>query len=223
MVISYNNTDICQDDKKVLGECTFEVNEGELVYIEGTVGSGKTSLLRTIYGDIKPATGTAEVLGIDMMSLKPSKLPELRRRIGMDFQDFHFLPDRNVGANLDFVLKATGWTDKDKRRTRIIEVLEQVGLPEKINHNTYELSGGEKQRISIARAILNNPALILADEPTNNLDADSADAVMKLLNSLRENGTAVVITTHNQRWEEQYPGTVYCCENGKLNKKESNE
>lgn len=218
MIVSYENVDIRYDRRTILSGCTFEVNEGELVYIKGAVGSGKTSLLHSIFGQLKPAKGKAEVLGTDMMRLRSSKVPELRRKIGMDFQDFHFLPDLTVGENLDFVLRATGWKSKDQRRCRIIEALEEVGMPDKINHHLYELSGGEKQRVSIARAILNKPQLILADEPTCNLDATSGETVIRLLNSLRQNGTAVIITTHSKVWPEKYPGTIYQCVDGKLKK-----
>ncbi len=138
----------------------------------------------------------------------------------MDFQDFHFLPDLTVGENLDFVLRATGWDSKDKRRIRIIEVLEQVNMAEKINHHTYELSGGEKQRVSIARAILNKPQLILADEPTCNLDAESGESIIRLLQSFANNGTAVIVTTHNMNWLEQFPGIIYKCEDGCFKKYE---
>lgn len=216
MIVSYENVELKHPNHPILSDVNLQINEGELVYIEGVVGSGKTSLLRSIYGELVPVNGKAEVMGTDMMNIRHAKLPALRRMIGMDFQDFHFLPDYTVCENLDFVLKATGWKDKDKRRYRIIEVLEQVGMPEKINSHIYELSGGEKQRISIARAILNTPRLILADEPTCNLDPASGDHIIKLLNSLRQDGCAVVITTHNMAWPERYPGTVYRCQDGKL-------
>lgn len=220
MILTYENVDICHDKRPILSHCNLQIAEGEMVYIEGAVGSGKTTLLHTIYGELKPFAGKAVVLETDLMKLRTSKLPELRRKIGMDFQDFYFLTDKTVGENLDFVLKATGWNDKDQRRCRIIEVLEQVGMPEKINFHTYELSGGEKQRVSIARAILNHPALVLADEPTCNLDTQSGEAIMRLLYSLHEKGTTVIITTHNQAWPEEYPGTVYVCQGGTISKKE---
>lgn len=218
MIINYENVEISHPKHPILADCTLTVNEGELVYIVGAVGSGKTSLLRSIYGDLIPRSGKAEVLGIDLMNLKSSKLPELRRMIGMDFQDFHFLPDMTVGENLDFVLRATGWKDKDERRCRIIEVLEQVGMPEKINSYTFELSAGQKQLASIARAILNNPKLILADEPTCNLDAECGESIIQLLNSLTANGSAVIVTTHNRTWPEKYSGTIYTCKEGSLKK-----
>lgn len=214
MIVSYENVELKHPNHPILSEVNLHISEGELIYIVGVVGSGKTSLLRSMYGELTPMGGKAEVLGTDMMKLRRSQLPALRRKIGMDFQDFHFLPDYTVCENLDFVLKATGWKEKDKRRCRIIEVLEQVGMPERINSHIYELSGGEKQRISIARAILNSPRLILADEPTCNLDRASGNHIIQLLNSLRQDGSTVIITTHNMAWPELYPGTVYCCEAG---------
>jgi len=212
VIVHFENVEISHPKHPILKDVTLQVNEGELVYIVGPVGSGKTSLLRSIYGDLMPQSGKAEVLGVDMMKLKDSKLPELRRKIGMDFQDFYFLTDKTVGENLDFVLRATGWKDKDERRLRIIDVLEQVGIPDKINRYSYELSSGQKQLASIARAILNNPRLILADEPTCNLDDKNGEIIINMLNSLRERGTAVIITTHNTTWPQMFAGTIYRCE-----------
>lgn len=214
MIVSYENVELKHPNHPILSEVNLQVNEGELIYIVGVVGSGKTSLLRSMYGELPPTEGRCEVMGTDMMKIRRSQLPALRRKIGMDFQDFHFLPDYTVGENLDFVLKATGWKDREKRRCRIIEVLEQVGMPEKINRHIYELSGGEKQCISIARAILNKPGLVLADEPTCNLDCTSGEHIIQLLNSLRQDGSAVIITTHNMDWPKLYPGTIYRCEEG---------
>ena len=216
MIISYDNVELRSPRHPILSGCTFSVEEGELIYVVGAVGSGKTSLLRSIYGDLKPTAGKAMVMATDMMTLRESKLPELRRKIGMDFQDFHFLPDLTVGGNLDFVLQATGWKNKEQRRFRIIEVLEEVGIPEKINYQLHELSGGEKQRVSIARAILNKPQLLLADEPTCNLDEESGKVIISLLNSLRKQGTAVIITTHNMAWPELFPGKTFRCKDGEL-------
>lgn len=216
MILRYENVDICLSGRTVIADCSMEVDEGEMIYIIGPVGSGKSTFLRTIYGEIKPAKGTAEVLEMDLMKMKESRISALRRHIGMDFQDFKFLSDRTVGENLDFVLCATGWKEKDDRRCRIIEVLEQVGLPDKINQYAYELSGGEKQRISIARAILNEPHLILADEPTSNLDYESGKQIIELLCSLKDKGATVIMTTHNQAWPMEYPGKVYHCHEGKI-------
>lgn len=216
MIIEYQNTDIYQEEHLVLKNASFQAHEGELIYIVGPVGSGKTSLLRTMYGELAPATGRAEVMGYDMLNIKAKKLPTLRKQIGIVFQDFQLLPDRTIKENLDFVLRATGWTKRDERAKRIVEVLEEVGLPDKTNHRPYELSGGEQQRICIARAILNTPKLILADEPTGNLDSDNGRNIIKILNKIREMGATVIITTHNMKWLEETPGTVYRCEGGQL-------
>lgn len=216
MIINYEHTDIYQAEHLVLKDVNFQVEEGEMIYIVGQVGSGKTSLFRTIYGETTPHEGKAEVLGHDMYSMKAKKLPALRKQIGIVFQDFQLLTDRTVKENLDFVLRATGWKNKDDRAKRIVEVLEQVGLPEKTNHMPYELSGGEQQRVCIARAILNTPKLILADEPTGNLDWENGRNIIRLLYSLHESGTAVIITTHNMKWLQEIPGKVFRCEEGHL-------
>lgn len=212
MVINFENVEICHRDHPILKDVTIQVNEGELVYIVGPVGSGKTSLLRSFYGDLRPVSGISEVLDVDVRKVKNSKLPTLRRKIGMDFQDFMFLTDKTVGENLDFVLRATGWKDKNERRYRIVDVLEMVGLPDCINKYIHELSAGQRQLASIARALLNKPQLILADEPTCNLDSQNGETIVRLLDSLRQDGTAVIITTHNMTWPEMFPGTVYHCE-----------
>ncbi|MBQ0049269.1 MAG: ATP-binding cassette domain-containing protein [Bacteroidales bacterium] len=216
MILKYEHTDIYQGEHIVLKDTTLMAEEGELIYVVGPVGSGKTSLLRTIYGEITPEGGTAEVMGVNMLSVRPKHLPALRRQIGIVFQDFQLLSDRTVKDNLDFVLRATGWTKKYDRERRIVEVLEEVGLPDKLNHRPYELSGGEQQRVCIARAILNTPRLILADEPTGNLDSENGRNIIKLLNRLREHGATVIITTHNMKWLEEVPGSVYQCDRGAL-------
>lgn len=217
-IINYENADINQDDITVLKNVNFTAEEGELIYIVGPVGGGKTSLFYTFYGRRTPANGKAEVLGKDMLKLKDKPLPALRRQIGIVFQENQLLHDRTVRDNLDFVLKATGWNKKEDRERRIIEVLEEVGLPDKTNHRPYQLSGGEKQRIGIARAILNTPKLILADEPTGNLDEQNGRNIIQLLNKIRQEGTTVIITTHNMQWLNEIPGTVYRCDNGQLTK-----
>lgn len=216
MIIGYEHTDIYQAEHLVLKDVNFQAHEGELIYVVGQVGSGKTSLLRTIYGEITPVQGRAEVMGNDMLTIRAKKLPPLRKQIGIVFQDFQLLTDRTVKENLDFVLRATGWKKKMERDKRIVEVLEEVGLPDKTNHRPYELSGGEQQRICIARAILNTPRLILADEPTGNLDTVNGRNIIQILNKICKDGATVIITTHNMQWLEEYPGTVYRCENGQL-------
>ena len=216
MIAKYENVELCQDERPVLTNINLEINEAEFIYILGEVGSGKTSLLKSLYGELGIAKGQATVLDFDMNRMKPRKLPKLRRQLGIVFQDFQLLRDRTVDANLNFVLKATGWNKKTDREARIIEVLEQVGLPDKTRHMPYELSGGEQQRVCIARALLNKPRLLLADEPTANLDADNGAKVMELLNSIREQGTTIVMSTHNELWPHRFPGIVWRCREGKV-------
>jgi len=217
VILTYKDVDIYQDEHLVLHEVNFCVEEGEMVYLTGPVGSGKSSLLKTIYGELPIASGNAEVLGFNMLTFKTKQQPALRRQMGIVFQDFQLLPDRTVHRNLDFVLRSTGWKRKDDRERRIDEVLEMVKLEDKKKKFIYELSGGEQQRICIARAILNNPKVILADEPTGNLDADNGELILALLDEIRrQNRTAVILSTHNLQWPEYFPGTVYRCEDAKL-------
>lgn len=217
MLAKYEQVQINQDERTILSDISLEINEGQFIYILGEVGCGKTSLMKTLYGELPIASGEANVLGNDMAAMRPRKLPKLRRQLGIVFQDFQLLRDRTVDENLDFVLRATGWKKKIDREQRIIEVLEQVGLPEKTRHMPYELSGGEQQRVCIARALLNSPKLLLADEPTANLDAENGRRVMELLNEIRLQGTAVVMTTHNEMWPQQFPGIIWRCKEGKIN------
>jgi len=216
MIAKYTSVEICQDERPVLTDINLEIHEAEFIYIMGEVGCGKTSLLRSIYGELPVNQGEAMVLDTDMTRIRPSKLPKLRRQLGIIFQDFQLLRDRTVDENLDFVLRATGWKKKIDRERRIIEVLEQVGLPDKTRHLPHELSGGEQQRVCIARALLNSPKLLLADEPTANLDVENGVRVMELLNNIRKEGTAVVMTTHNEQWPQQFPGIVWRCKEGKV-------
>ena len=220
MLIDYKNVNISHDDDEVvLKDVDFGVNPGEFVYIIGKVGSGKSSLLRTIYGEMDIDTAdNAVVLERDMLKIKRKEIQALRREIGVIFQDFKLLTDRNVRKNLDFVLKATGWDDKEDRAQRIGEVLKEVqmeGMEERMPH---ELSGGEQQRIAIARSLLNSPKMILADEPTGNLDSETTEQIMNVFKEISASGTAVVITTHNMSLLEKYPGTVYQCEGNKMTK-----
>ena len=216
MILTYENVDICHDKRPILSHCNLQIAEGEMVYIEGAVGSGKTTLLHTIYGELKPFAGKAVVLETDLMKLRTSKLPELRRKIGMDFQDFYFLTDKTVGENLDFVLKATGWKSRKERLQRIEEVLQMVGMETKGYKMPHELSGGEQQRIVIARAILNKPDIILADEPTGNLDPETGKQIVELLRTIRDDGSAIVMSTHNHQFLDLYPGRVYRCDTHKV-------
>ena len=217
MILNYKDIDIYQDAQLVLGKVNFSVEEGEMVYLTGPVGSGKSSLLKSIYGELPVEGGKADVLGFNMNRLKTKHQPALRRQMGIVFQDFQLLRDRTVHRNLDFVLRSTGWKKKDERDKRIVEVLEMVKLADKKDKFIYELSGGEQQRICIARAILNNPKVILADEPTGNLDAENGELILALLDEIRrQNHTAIILSTHNMQWPEYFPGSVYRCEDAKL-------
>ena len=217
MLINYQKATICQlDGKEILHDVDIQVNEGEFVYIIGRVGSGKSSLLKTFYQELYVDEAVeAQVLDYDMLTIKRKQIPALRRQMGIVFQDFQLLADRTVRKNLQFVLKATGWRKEDIAN-RIEEVLADVGMADKIDVMPHELSGGEQQRVAIARAILNRPSLIVADEPTANLDAETAEGIMQLLRSISFKGTAVVMSTHNISLIEQYPGTVYRCIDGRL-------
>ena len=217
MILTYKDIDIYQDDQLVLGKVNFSVEEGEMVYLTGPVGSGKSSLLKSIYGELPVEGYSADVLGFNMRRLKTKQQPALRRQMGIVFQDFQLLRDRSVHRNLDFVLRSIGWKRQAEREQRISEVLEMVKLGDKDNKFVYELSGGEQQRICIARAILNNPKVILADEPTGNLDADNGELILALLDEIRrQNNTAVILSTHNMQWPEYFPGTVYRCADASL-------
>ena len=217
MILNYTDIDIYQDEHLVLSGVNFSVEEGEMVYLVGQVGSGKSSLLKSIYGELPVEGGKAEVLGFNMNRLKTKHQPALRRQMGIVFQDFQLLLDRTVHRNLDFVLRSTGWKKQAERDRRIAEVLDMVKLADKKDKFIYELSGGEQQRICIARAILNNPKVILADEPTGNLDAENGELILALLDEIRrQNHSAVILSTHNMQWPEYFPGVVYRCNEGKL-------
>ena len=221
MLINYQKATICQlDGKEILHDVDIKVNDGEFVYIIGRVGSGKSSLLKTFYQELYVDEAVeAQVLDYDLLTIKRKQIPALRRQMGIVFQDFQLLADRTVRKNLEFVLKATGWRKEDIGN-RIDEVLADVGMTDKADVMPHELSGGEQQRIAIARAILNSPSLIVADEPTANLDVETANGIMQLLRSISFKGTAVVMSTHNISLIEQYPGTVYKCLDGRLEKQE---
>jgi cell division transport system ATP-binding protein len=213
MIINYKEVDIQREENTILYNVNFEVAESEFVYLTGVVGSGKSSLLKTIYGELDILSGTAEVLGYDMRRIKRRHIPALRKQLGIVFQDFRLLTDRNVRRNLDFVLRSTGWKSRTERANRIREVLETVGLADKQEAMPYELSGGEQQRVCIARAILNHPRLILADEATGNQDAASGIQTTQILYDLARQGTAVIMATHNNALIERFPGRVYECRN----------
>ncbi len=217
MLIDYEKVNIYQEDNLILKDVNFHVDEGEFIYIIGKVGSGKSSLLKTFYSEldlIKDETKKAEVLGRNLIALKRKEIPALRREIGIIFQDFKLLHRLTVRENLRFVLKATGWKDKKDIEKRIQDVLEEVGMTDKIDRLPHELSGGEQQRIAIARALLNHPKMIIADEPTGNLDSETAYKIIQLLKDITNMGTAVIITTHNIPLLDKFPGIVYRCKDG---------
>ena len=218
MLISYKNANIYQRHGiEVLHGVDFEVDEGEMVYIIGRVGSGKSTLLKTFYCDLDiDEADEAIVLDRDLLTIRRKEIPGLRKELGVVFQDFQLLGDRTVYKNLEFVLKATGWRYKDRRDDRIKEVLTLVGLEDKIDKMPSELSGGEQQRVAIARAILNSPQIIIADEPTGNLDKDTADSIMQLLKSIADKGTAVIMSTHNLALVNKFPGKAFQCQDGKM-------
>ena len=200
----------------VLEHISAQVNEGELVYLIGKTGSGKSSLLRTLYGDLSLASGKGNVCGYDLQALKPQTVHKLRRKLGMVFQDFGLLLDRSVDANLDFALQATGWKDNKAKRLRIEEVLTAVGLPHKGYKMPFELSGGEQQRVAIARALLNDPPLLLADEPTGNLDPETTEEILDLIHTLPNQGKTLVMATHDWASMDKRPGRVWKCEHGHM-------
>ena len=215
-LIKYRNVEICQDEQIVLADVNLSIAPGEMVYLLGRVGSGKSSLMKTIYGEL-PIEGTEAVaLDYDLLKLRRREIPYLRRKVGVVFQDFQLLSDRNVEENLMFVLKATGWKDKRAMKSNIMDVLKQVGMAEKAYKMPYQLSGGEQQRVVIARALLNAPGLILADEPTGNLDPETGKGIMDLLYSISQAGMTVIMSTHNPAWPEQYPGRKLYFADGKI-------
>ncbi len=214
MLIDYQQANIYQQDAIVLSDVDFHVDNGEFIYIIGKVGSGKSSLLKTFYCELDLYTEEcqkAEVLGRNLLTLKRKEVPALRKEMGIIFQDFQLLHDRSVYQNMCFVLKATGWKNKKDINQRIDEVLASVGMEDKKEKMPHELSGGEQQRIVIARALLNHPKMIVADEPTGNLDPDTASDIVKLLKDITQTGTAVVMSTHNIPMLDKFPGIVYRC------------
>lgn len=219
MLVDYQKANIYQADNLILQDVDFHVDEGEFIYIIGKVGSGKSSLLKTIYCELDIDEDDAqkvEVLGRDLKTLKRKEVPALRKEMGIIFQDFQLLHDQSVYQNLRFVLRATGWKDKAEIANRIGEVLNAVGMTEKKDKMPNELSGGEQQRIAIARSLLNNPKMIVADEPTGNLDPETANHIVGLLKEITKTGTAVVMSTHNISMLDKYPGIVYRCKDGHM-------
>ena len=217
-IIKYENVDIHIDSKIILEDVTFTLNAGDFAYITGAVGSGKSTLLKSIYGEVDINSGKAILFDeFSLKELRRSKLPTLRKRMGIVFQDFQLLTDRTVHDNLEFVLECTGWKNKSEREKRIQEVLDLVGLSQKGYKMPHELSGGEQQRIVIARAILNHPTLLLADEPTGNLDNETGNNIMQLLHNIcKEENTAILMITHNEQWLTTFPGREFLCKDKKI-------
>jgi cell division transport system ATP-binding protein len=217
VIIDYSNVEVDRAERMVLKDVTFTVSEGEFHYLVGRVGSGKSSLMKTMYADVPVTVGEkADVLGFNMLGIRRKEVPYLRRGIGIVFQDFQLLQDRSAYANLRFVLEATGWKHKDEMDERIAEVLRAVGMDNKSYKMPHELSGGEQQRIVIARALLNKPKLILADEPTGNLDPQTGYQIVELLHKLAADGTAIVMATHNMQMVEDFPAPVMRCADKQL-------
>ena len=216
VLISYQNVELCRGENVILRDLAFELREGEFVYIIGRVGSGKSTLLKTLYCDIPVSKGKAIILDYDLMKIKNKQIPMLRKKIGIVFQDFQLLTDRSVRHNLEFVLRSTGWKDKNAISHRIQTVLIQVDMANKGYKMPYELSGGEQQQIAIARALLNSPKIILADELTGNLDMESGRRIVQLLHDISDTGTAIIMTTHNNRWVEEFPAIIKKCEEGQF-------
>tara|TARA_Y100000589_G_scaffold141837_1_gene135370 strand:+ start:147 stop:830 length:684 start_codon:yes stop_codon:yes gene_type:complete len=215
-IIRLNDAKIYQKDHLVLSKVSFDLKSGDFIYLIGKTGAGKSSLLKILYGDLFLQEGQGEVVGFDLRCLKEKEIPSLRRRIGVVFQDFQLLSDRAVNDNLSFVLSATGWNDKDKINKRVQQVLTQVGMGQKGYKMPYELSGGEQQRVSIARAILNEPELIIADEPTGNLDPETSREIMNILKRIQDKGKAVFMATHDYSLINDFPSKMIRCAGGTI-------
>ena len=215
-IIRLKDAKIYQKDHLVLSRVSFELQSGDFIYLIGKTGTGKSSLLKTLYGDLLLQEGVGEVVGFDLTSLKEKEIPHLRRGIGVVFQDFQLLSDRTVNDNLSFVLRATGWDDKDKINNRVQEVLTQVGMGQKGYKMPHELSGGEQQRVSIGRAILNEPELIIADEPTGNLDPETSREIMALLKGIQDKGKAIFMATHDYSLINDFPSKMIRCTEGTI-------
>jgi len=216
-IIKLNNVDIFQQKHLVLSNVNLHIDKGDFVWVIGQTGSGKSSLLKVIYGDLNIATGTGHACGYDLDKITDNDIPFLRRKLGIVFQDFQLLTDRSVEQNLQFVMRATGWTDPKLIADRTLDVLEKVGLRSKLKKMPHELSGGEQQRVVIARALLNDPEIILADEPTGNLDQDTSEEIIQLLKQISQSsGTAVIVATHDYHIIRTFPSRIIKCENGKV-------
>ena len=215
-IVSFSDATINQSGKTILTNVSIEVTEGSFVFLIGRTGSGKSSLIKTIYGDLELAGGVGNVAGYDLTRLKSKQIPNLRRELGVVFQDFKLLQDRTIGENLKFVLRSTGWKNKKEIDDRINKVLKMVGISLNKDKYPFELSGGEQQRVAIARALLNEPKLIIADEPTGNLDPQTSQEIMQLFKSLHEKGMTLLMATHDYQMIVKFPGKIFKCEDGKI-------
>ncbi|GAB1446169.1 MAG: ATP-binding cassette domain-containing protein [Cyclobacteriaceae bacterium] len=215
-VVRVEDATIFQDHNSVLNNISFDIAKGEFVFLVGRTGSGKSSLLKTLYGDLPLRLGDIQVVGFNIREIKSKEVPLLRRKIGIIFQDFQLFPDRSVGENLTFVMKATGWKEGAKTKSRLAEVLMQVGLGSVEKKMPHQLSGGEQQRVVIARALINEPLILIADEPTGNLDPSVSSGILKLFQQINKSGTAVLMATHSYGLIKKFPARVIKCENGKI-------
>jgi len=215
-IVEYENVSIFQNGKLILTDISLKVNKGEFVFLIGRTGSGKSSLIRTLYGDLKLNKGKGRIVSFSLNKLKNKEIPYLRRKIGVVFQDFKLLTDRDIYKNLEFVLKATGWKEKKKIKLRINEVLDLVGMKNVLNKFSFELSGGEQQRVAIARALLNKPEIIIADEPTGNLDPQTSQEIMELFKKLNKNGMTILMATHDYNMILKFPAKILRCEDGQI-------
>ena len=215
-ILSFSDADIIQNSKIILSKVSIDVLPGEFVFLIGRTGTGKSSLIKTIYGDLELKEGLGHVVGFDLTRIKNKDISMLRKSIGVVFQDFKLLPDRNIYKNLQFVLKATGWKNNEAIDSRIDQVIKMVGMKVDKNKFPSELSGGEQQRIAIARALLNKPNLIIADEPTGNLDPQTSQEIMRLFKSLHKQGITILMATHDYNMIVKFPGRIFKCEDGKV-------
>ena len=215
-IVKISNASISQEEQTVLSDINFSIEKGEFVYLIGRTGSGKSSLLKTLYGDLPLRSGEAEVSGFQINNITSKTTPYLRRKIGIIFQDFELFYDRSVAENLTFVMRATGWKDSTKTKNRIAEILMRVGLGAISGKMPHQLSGGEQQRVVIARAMINEPQILIADEPTGNLDLDVSDGILNLFEEINNSGTAILMATHNYRFLKKYPHRILKCEKGKI-------